>query len=117
MTESDIHQTFQELIEDPDERFKKFFDFYCDVKINEQFSIDKYLRSGKEMIRMADVYLHEKDYLHAFILYSRYSMYKSSWVFFKRVARVYSPRRILLRRARRICWEMLSLNPFRCATV
>ena len=75
MTTSDIQETFyKELVDNPDERFKKFFEFYCDIKINESFSIDKYLRSGKEMIRMADVYLYEKNYLHAFILYSRYAM-------------------------------------------
>ncbi len=74
MNSTAITETFDDLISDPDKRFKKFFEFYCDVKIHDDFSIDKYLRSGKEIIRMANVYLGEQNYFTAFILYSRYTM-------------------------------------------
>lgn len=69
---SQIQETFKELVGDPDERFHKFFDFYCDIKLNSSFSIEKYLRSNREMIRMANIYFKEQDYFHAFVLYSRY---------------------------------------------
>jgi hypothetical protein len=72
MSNSDIQETFKDLIDDPDKRFKRFFEFYCDINVSNEFNIDKYLRSGKEMLRMADIYYREKDYLHSFILYSRY---------------------------------------------
>lgn len=75
MISSDIKETFEELINEPDNRFRKFFDFYCNnIELKDSTSIEIYMRSGKEMLRMADVYLHEKDYLHAFVLYSRYIM-------------------------------------------
>lgn len=68
---SQIH-TFKDFINDPDKRFKEFFSFNCDVKLNPSFSIEKYLRSGRELIRMANVYFDERDYIHSFVLYSRY---------------------------------------------
>ena len=64
--------TFKDLVADPDRRFHKFFDFYCNVALNPTFNIDKYLRSSKEMIRMANVYFSEKDYFYAFVIYSRF---------------------------------------------
>ncbi len=74
MNSSNITEKFEEYITDPDKRFKKFFEFYCDVKIRDDFSIDKYVRSGKELLRMANVYLSEQSYYHSFVLYSRYTM-------------------------------------------
>jgi hypothetical protein len=69
---SQIQDTFRDLINDPDKRFHKFFDFYCDVQIKPDFTVEKYFRSGKEMIRMANIYFTENDYFHSFVLYSRY---------------------------------------------
>ncbi len=70
---SQIQETFyDELVSDPDARFKKFFDFYCTVNLLPTFTIERYLRSSKELIRMANVYFGENDYLHAFVLYSRF---------------------------------------------
>jgi STAM-binding protein len=74
MASSQIHETFKELVDQPDKRFQKFFNFYCDVKYDPSVSIDKYIRSGKELIRMANIYFSEQDYLHAFVLYSRHSV-------------------------------------------
>lgn len=71
--DSQIKETFyDELVADPSARFQKFFNFYCTVSIVPSFPIDRYLRSSKELIRMANVYFGENDYLHAFILYSRF---------------------------------------------
>ena len=69
---SQIQNTFTELVDEPDKRFQKFFNFYCDLNINPTFSVEKYYRSGKEMIRMANVYFSEQDYFYSFVLYSRY---------------------------------------------
>jgi hypothetical protein len=71
---SNITERFEALVADPVKRFQMFFDFYCDVKIREDFSIDQYVRSGKELLRMANIYLSEKNYFHSFVLYSRYSL-------------------------------------------
>ena len=73
LSTSQIQETFRdELIDDPDKRFHKFFQHYCDVNLNLSFSVEKYYRSGKEMIRMANIYFNEKDYFHAFVIYSRF---------------------------------------------
>jgi hypothetical protein len=69
---SQIQETFKDLVNEPDKRFQKFFKHYCDVPLNPSFSVERYHRSGKEMIRMANIYFTEKDYFHAFVLYSRY---------------------------------------------
>ena len=71
-TSTQIQNTFSDLVDDPDKRFQAFFAFYCDVKYDPSISIDKYIRSGKELYRMANVYFSEHDYLHAFVLYSRH---------------------------------------------
>ena len=71
-----IQETFRDYVTEPDKRFQKFFDFYCNnLYMNHELSIEKYIRSSKEMIRMANVYFGEQDYLHAFVLYSRYTVY------------------------------------------
>jgi STAM-binding protein len=74
MTSSTIHETFKDLVDEPDKRFQKFFNYYCDVKYDPSVSIDKYIRSGKELLRMANIYFSEQDFLHAFVLYSRHSI-------------------------------------------
>jgi len=74
MSNSQIKDTFTQYVDDPEKRFAEFFKFYCDVKINAEVSADKYLRSGKEVMRMAIIYLQEKDYLYAFVLLTRYSL-------------------------------------------
>jgi hypothetical protein len=78
---SQIQETFKEFIQEPDKRFQAFFKYYCDVNLNPGFSVEKYHRSGKEMIRMANIYFAEKDYLHAFVLYSRFLVYVFYFVF------------------------------------
>ncbi len=67
-----ISDTFKDLVAEPDQRFKKFFEFYTDVKVSASFGVDRYLRSGREMLRMANIYYKEQDVFHAFVLYSRY---------------------------------------------
>ncbi len=67
-----FHDTFREFIEDPIERYQKFFLFYCDVQFSPSRPIGMYMRSGKELLRMGNIYYAEKDYFHAFVLYSRY---------------------------------------------
>lgn len=70
---SQIKETFSnELAGDPDARFQRVFKFYCTVSLIPSFPIERYFRSSKELIRMANIYFEEKDYLHAFILYSRF---------------------------------------------
>jgi hypothetical protein len=71
---SQIQETFRDLVDQPDKRFQKFFQYYCTdtINVNPSFSLTNYHRSGKEMIRMANIYFGEKDYFHAFVLYSRF---------------------------------------------
>jgi STAM-binding protein len=71
---SQIQETFRDLVDEPDKRFQKFFKFYCDVPYDPSIGLDKYIRSGKELLRMANIYMSEQDFLHAFILYSRHSL-------------------------------------------
>lgn len=71
MNSSQIH-TFPDFINDPDKRFKEFFEYNCVVKLNSSCSINRYIRSAKELIRMANIYFSEHNYLYAFALYSRY---------------------------------------------
>jgi hypothetical protein len=72
--DSHIKDTFNEFCSDPDKRFQKFFSFYCDVQLIDTFPIERYMRSGKELIRMANIYYQENDDFHAFVLYSRFIM-------------------------------------------
>lgn len=70
---SHIKDTFYDgLAGDPDARFQKFFNFYCTVSLIPSFPVERYIRSSKELVRMANIYFEEKDYLHAFVLYSRF---------------------------------------------
>lgn len=71
---SQVSGTFREFIDDPDKRFQRFFDFYCNVKLSAGFSVDRYVRSGREMMRMANIYFTENDVFHAFVIYSRYAV-------------------------------------------
>lgn len=69
---SQVSETFREFVDDPDKRFQHFFDFYCDVRLSAGFSAERYVRSGREMLRMANIYYKENDIFHAFVIYSRY---------------------------------------------
>jgi len=70
---SQIQETFVNLVDDPTKRFQTFFEYYCSsLNVNFATPVSSYLRSGKEIIRMANVYFGEHDYFHAFILYSRF---------------------------------------------
>ncbi|KAJ8022936.1 STAM-binding protein [Holothuria leucospilota] len=42
------------------------------VSVDENIPIKRYLRSGKEMIKMANVYFDEKDWERSFLLYNKY---------------------------------------------
>ncbi|RNA32504.1 STAM-binding -like A [Brachionus plicatilis] len=66
--------TYTDLVSDPELRFRKFFDFNTKIEIDPKYNIEKYIRSGRQILRMADVYFSEHDYLHAFILYSRFAV-------------------------------------------
>lgn len=73
LNSSQIKETFyNELAGDSQKRFQKLFSFYCTINIVPTFPIDRYVRSSKELIRMANIYFEEKDYLHSFVLYSRF---------------------------------------------
>ena len=61
-----------ELIADPDARYKHFFEFYCNMPLLPNCSIQSYMRNSREMLRIAGVYYNEHDYLYAFVIYSRY---------------------------------------------
>jgi len=69
---SQIQETFYNLVAEPTKRFHTFFDHYCNVNVNLATPVHSYVRSGKEIIRMANVYFGEHDYFHAFVLYSRF---------------------------------------------
>ena len=72
---SQIKETFyDELGGDSNARFQKLFNFYCSVSLVPTMPVDRYIRSSKELLRMANIYFEEKDYLHAFVLYSRFIM-------------------------------------------
>lgn len=66
--------TFVDLVNDPDSRFRKFFEYNTKIDIDPKYSIEKYIKSRRELIRMANVYFSEQDYFQAFILYSRYAV-------------------------------------------
>lgn len=65
-------ETFAELVGEPDKRWSKFFETDCSVHVNTGVKIEQYVRSGKEMLRMGNVYYAEKNKMQAFIIYSRY---------------------------------------------
>lgn len=71
---SQVSETFRDLVDEPDKRFQRFFDYYCNVKLNSSFGIERYVRSGREMLRMANIYFKEQDAFHAFVIYSRYAV-------------------------------------------
>ena len=72
LANSQIQETFVDLIDEPDKRFQKFFNFFVDVNVNPSLKVDQYFRTGKELLRMANIYFSEQDVLYAFVLYSRY---------------------------------------------
>ena len=44
----------------------------CQVDVNPAIPIHRYYRSGREMIRMANVYYEEGNIVDAFVLYSKF---------------------------------------------
>ncbi|XP_050520222.1 STAM-binding protein [Daktulosphaira vitifoliae] len=56
----------------PEERIKELSSFSSKIDLNPNIAAKKYYRSGQEMIRMADVYLKEKNLEQAYILYMKF---------------------------------------------
>lgn len=69
---SQVSETFRDLVDEPDKRFQRFFDYYCNVRLNSSFGIERYVRSSREMLRIGNIYYKEHDVFHAFVIYSRY---------------------------------------------
>ena len=69
---SQIQETFLNLVEDPTKRFQTFFDHYVTINVNVGTPVNSYFRSGKEILRMGNIYFQEHDYFHSFVLYSRF---------------------------------------------
>ncbi|XP_067673426.1 STAM-binding protein-like A [Haliotis asinina] len=59
-------------IHEPAARVRALCDYGSKVDVDKSISPKLYLRSGREMIRMANVYLDEGNLESAFILYSKY---------------------------------------------
>jgi len=58
--------------QDPTTRLKNVVEFANSFKIDNRIPIQRYLRSGKEMLRMADVYNKEGNYESAYTLYLKF---------------------------------------------
>ena len=62
-------------IRDPSERVKKICDYASQItEVDVNIPTSRYFRSGKEILRMADVYQSEGSLEKAFILYSKFVM-------------------------------------------
>ncbi|KAK6171381.1 hypothetical protein SNE40_019583 [Patella caerulea] len=59
-------------INDPSARLKALCEYGSQVEVDNTLPTKLYFRSGRELIRMANVYLDEANYESAFILYSKY---------------------------------------------
>lgn len=59
-------------IVEPEERMRYLVNYGNMIDINPKQSINRYYRSGTEMLRMAHVYLSEGNHENAFILYMKY---------------------------------------------
>ncbi|KAH9361812.1 hypothetical protein HPB48_003779 [Haemaphysalis longicornis] len=57
---------------DPHVKVRSLSDVGSVVEIDASVPLKRYFRSGKEMLRMADVYCHEGDLESAYILYTKY---------------------------------------------
>ena len=59
-------------VRDPDARVRCVCEYGCQVQVDSAIPVKRYFRSGKEIIRMANVYLEDKEFESAFILYSKF---------------------------------------------
>ncbi|ESP03866.1 hypothetical protein LOTGIDRAFT_110159 [Lottia gigantea] len=59
-------------VTDPAARLKLLCDYGSQVEVDYSLPTKLYYRSGRELIRMATVYLDEANLESAFILYSKY---------------------------------------------
>lgn len=58
----------------PDDRIKALVNKAEDVTTDDSIPIRRYFHSGRQLLRMANVYLDEKDFEKSFILYMKYIM-------------------------------------------
>ena len=58
----------------PDDRIKALVKKAEDVTTDDSIPIKRYWHSGRELLRMANVYLDEKNFERSFILYMKYIM-------------------------------------------
>lgn len=58
----------------PDDRIKALVNTAEDVTSDDSIPIRRYWHSGKQLLRMANVYLDEKNFEKSFILYMKYIM-------------------------------------------
>ena len=58
----------------PEDRIKALVNKANDVSANDAIPIKRYWSSGREMLRMANVFLDEKNFEKCFILYMKYMM-------------------------------------------
>ncbi|XP_033644092.1 STAM-binding protein-like [Asterias rubens] len=58
--------------EEPSVRVRSLASLGSAVEVDPNVPVMRYFRSGKEIMRMADVYYDERNYENAFILYSKY---------------------------------------------
>ena len=56
----------------PDDRIKALLKKGEDVTTDDSIPIRRYWASGRQLLRMANVYLDEKDFERSFILYMKY---------------------------------------------
>jgi STAM-binding protein len=59
-------------IRDPAERVRAVCEYGCQVQVDPSIPVKRFFRSGKELIRMANVYMDDGEYESAFILYSKF---------------------------------------------
>ncbi|XP_038060911.1 STAM-binding protein-like A [Patiria miniata] len=60
------------VCEPPSDRVRSLAHLGSAVEVDHNVPVIRYFRSGKEMMRMADVYYEEHNYENAFILYSKF---------------------------------------------
>jgi len=61
-----------EDVRDPAARVRAVCQYGCAVEVDPLIPPKRYFRSGREMIRMADVYYDEDNLESAFVLYSKF---------------------------------------------
>lgn len=61
-----------EIIKSPEERMKLLIEKTKNINVIDSIPIKRYFASGRELLRIANTYLDEKDMENAFLLYMRY---------------------------------------------